>query len=130
MRLGNMRTVRYGGLLAALGVTLALVAPSAASAMPGFAAAGAGFSVIVPLVFGSAGRVAGVSAGAGIASVTGLGFIGFLVGPPAIGFTSQLITLRLALTIVVALCLVTTALAGYVDPSPDDAVVGERLVRL
>jgi predicted MFS family arabinose efflux permease len=128
--LGNVRAVRYGSLLAALGVTFAIAAPSAAFAIPGFGAAGAGFSVIIPLVFGSSGRVPGVSAGAGIASVTGLGFIGFLVGPPAIGFTSQLITLRLSLTMVVALCLVATALAGYVDASPDDAVVGERLIRL
>jgi len=92
----------------------ALAATSARWALPGFAVTGAGFSVVVPLVFGAGGRVKNVSPGAGIATVTGLGYIGFLVGPPSIGFTSQLLTLRYALGIVVLLCLVSAILSGSV----------------
>ena len=114
LRLGSVGTVRTGGLVAAAGLTCALCAQSPGWALPGFAAAGAGFSVIVPLVFGAGGRVGGVSAGAGIATVTGLGYIGFLVGPPTIGFTSQLITLRYALGIVVLLCLLAAKLSSSV----------------
>ena len=95
-------------------------------ALPGFAAAGAGFSVIIPLVFGSGGRVQSVSPGAGIATVTGIGYIGFLVGPPTIGFLSQLFTLRYALGVVVACCVVTAMLSGSLgrlraEPARDPA---------
>lgn len=117
LRLGNARTVRYGSLIAASGLACALLAPSSAWAMPGFAATGAGFSVIIPLVFGSAGRVPGVSAGAGIATVTGLGYFGFLVGPPVIGFAAQWLTLRLALILIVILCLTAASLAGFLRKS-------------
>ncbi len=112
--LGNVRTVRTGSLVAAVGLSCALLAPSPAWALPGFAATGAGFSIIIPLVFGAGGRVKDVNPGAGIATVTGLGYIGFLVGPPSIGFTSQLFTLRYALAIVVLLCLLSAALSSSV----------------
>jgi Na+/melibiose symporter-like transporter len=113
-RLGPARTVRTGGLVAACGMTWALSMRSAAWAMPGFAAAGAGFSVIIPLVFGGGGRVQSVSPGAGIATVTGIGYIGFIVGPPAIGFASQVLTLRYALGLVVVCCIIASLLSGFI----------------
>jgi MFS family permease len=112
-RLGPMRTVRMGSLVAAAGLVWALCAQVPGWALPGFAAAGAGFSVIIPLVFGSGGRVESVNPGAGIATVTGIGYLGFIVGPPTIGFASQLFTLRYALGVVVACCLITAILSGY-----------------
>ena len=111
-RLGAFRTVRYASLLAALGLTCALIVTKAEWSLPGFALTGAGFSVIIPLVFGGGGRVKGIKPGAGIATVTGIGYIGFIVGPPAIGFASDAVTLRFALGIVVACCLLSAALAG------------------
>ncbi len=114
-RLGPVRTLRIGGFVAAAGLLTAMCAVSAGWSLPGFALAGAGFSVIIPLVFGSGGRVEGISPGAGIATVTGIGYAGFIVGPPAIGFLSQLVTLRYALGIVVACCLISALLARSVD---------------
>ncbi len=112
-RLGPLRTVRGGCLVAAAGLLSALAAPSPEWSMPGFAATGAGLSVIIPLVFGSGGRVPSVSPGPGIATVTGIGYVGFIVGPPSIGFVSQIVTLRYALGIVVACCLLASLLAGF-----------------
>jgi len=112
-RLGPMRTVCSGSLIAAAGLLWALTVNSPDWALPGFAATGAGFSVIIPLVFGSGGRVESINPGAGIATVTGIGYIGFIVGPPTIGFASQLFTLRYALGVVVACCLITALLSRY-----------------
>lgn len=112
-RLGPMRTVLSGSLIAAAGLVWALSVHAPDWALPGFAAAGAGFSVIIPLVFGSGGRVESIHPGAGIATVTGIGYIGFIVGPPTIGFASQLFTLRYALGVVVACCLITAFLSRY-----------------
>ncbi len=110
-RLGAIRTVRTGSLLAAGGLVWALVVQRPEWALPGFAIVGAGFSAIIPLIFGSGGRVPGVAPGPGIATVTGIGYIGFIVGPPAIGFASQLVTLRYALGVVVACCLLSAFLS-------------------
>lgn len=112
-RLGALRSVRAGSLVAAGGMLWALSAQSPGWALPGFAATGAGLSVIIPLVFGAGGRVKAVSTGAGIATVTGLGYLGFIAGPPTIGFASQLFTLRYALGIVVACCVLTSILSGF-----------------
>jgi MFS family permease len=112
-RLGPYRTVRTACLVAAGGLAWALSVHSSLWALPGFAATGAGMSVIIPLVFGSGGRVEHINPGAGIATVTGIGYVGFIVGPPAIGFASQLVTLRYALGIVVVCCLIAAFLSRY-----------------
>jgi hypothetical protein len=104
-RIGPMRAVRNGSLLAAIGLGWALSVREASWAMPGLGLAGCGFSIIIPLVFGSAGRVKGISAGVGIATVSGIGYFGFIAGPPSIGFLSQMMTLRGALLVVVGCCL-------------------------
>ena len=123
-RLGPLLTVRAGSLVAAAGLFWALAVHSPGWALPGFAAAGAGLSVIIPLVFGAGGRVESVSPGAGIATVTGIGYIGFIVGPPTIGFASQLFTLRYALGFVIACCLVSAVLSRFLSrlsPGPQSA---------
>ncbi len=112
-KLGSFRTVWMASLLAGFGMTCALIVPKAEYSLPGFAIAGMGFSVIIPLVFGGGGRVDGIKSGAGIATVTGIGYVGFIVGPPAIGFLSDLLTLRLALGIIVGCCLLSAVLARY-----------------
>lgn len=110
-RLGPMRAVRNGSLVAGTGVVWALCMTKPAWAMPGFGLAGCGFSVIIPLVFGSAGRVKGVASGAGIATVSGIGYLAFIAGPPTIGFLSQVVTLRGALLLVVVCCLTSAFLS-------------------
>jgi hypothetical protein len=118
-RLGPVLTVRTGALVAASGLALALAAPSAAYALPGFALTGAGFSVIVPLVFGAGGRVRSIPKGAGVAIVSGAGYIGFLFGPPLIGFIAQLTSLRTALFVIVGLSVLAATLASAVQKAAD-----------
>lgn len=115
-RLGPVLTARTGAILAASGLTFALLSPSPYWALPGFALSGAGFSVIVPLVFAAGGRVPGIQRGLGVALVSGSGYIGFLFGPPVIGFASQWLTLRGALFFIVALCLTSALMARAVSP--------------
>jgi MFS family permease len=113
-RLGPVRTVRAGALIAAAGLALALAAHSPGWALPGFALTGAGFSAIVPVVFGAGGRLRSIPRGAGIAIVSGSGYIGFLFGPPLIGLLAQQTSLRSALLLVVALSLLAASLARAV----------------
>jgi MFS family permease len=112
-RLGPFHTVQAGCLVAASGLIWTLSVHSPLWGFPGLAITGAGLSVIIPLVFGGGGRVPGVNPGPGIATVTGIGYVGFIVGPPTIGFVSQIVTLRYALFIVVACCLIAAYLSRF-----------------
>ena len=115
-RFGPVALARGGGLLAASALALALVSGSTAAALVGFAAMGAGLGVVVPVLFRAAGSTPGVSAGAGIAAVSTIGWFGFLAGPPAIGVTADAIGLRGALVIVVFSTLALAVLAGSAGP--------------
>jgi MFS family permease len=110
VRLGPAWTIRAGALIAAAGLTSALLATSPYWALPGFALVGVGFSSIIPLVFAAGGRIPSVSEGAGVAAVSGIGYLGFLVGPTAIGFIAELTSLRAGMFLVVALSLLAAAL--------------------
>lgn len=55
-RLGRAWTIRLGGLVASAGLALAVSVHSPYWALAGFAAAGAGFSSIIPIVFAAGGQ--------------------------------------------------------------------------
>jgi MFS family permease len=114
LRMGRAATIRSGGVVAAAGLSFALLVHSPYWALAGFFAAGAGFSCIVPLVFAAGGRIPEVSEGAGVATVSGFGYLGFLVGPPAIGFLSELTSLRVGLFLLVLLSAAAAAMVGLV----------------
>jgi MFS family permease len=114
LRIGRAATIRYGGAIAAAGLSFALLVHSPYWALAGFAAAGAGFSSIIPLAFAAGGRIPELSEGAGVATVSGLGYLGFLVGPPVIGFLSELTSLRVGLFLLVLLSVTAAALVSLV----------------
>jgi MFS family permease len=118
-RFGPVSTMRTAALIAAAGFAWSLTAQSAVMALPGLALTGAGFSVIVPLVFSAGGRLTSLPTGAGIALVSGAGYIAFLFGPPLIGLLAEWTSLRTALFLVVALSLLTATLARAVKVSSD-----------
>jgi MFS family permease len=110
-RLGPVVLARAGGVLAVFGLSTALLAGSVPLALAGFAAMGAGLGVVVPVLFRAAGSTPGTSASVGVATVSSIGWLGFLAGPPAVGLAAGAIGLRAALWIVVAamVCLVLLA---------------------
>ena len=116
-RLGPKTMVRLGGLVAAIGLTVALIGIWVPIAILGFGLVGAGFSVVFPLTLSAAGRSTKQSSGTAIAAVATCGYMGFLVGPPVIGFIAQAVSLRIALGVVVVLSLLAAASARAVgDP--------------
>lgn len=112
LRLGPERLVRGSGVLAAAGLLLALITAHPYAAVLGFAAVGAGFATVIPQVFSAAGRVKETSPGLALAAVTTLGYGGFLLGPPLIGFVAEGIGLRGALGLVVLTSMCAVALAA------------------
>jgi MFS family permease len=116
-RVGRARTIRWGAFIAAAGLAFVVATRSPYWALAGFAAAGAGFSSIIPLVFAAGGRIASVSEGAGVATVSGIGYLGFLVGPPAIGLISEFSSLRAGLFLLVVLSAAAALLVSVAQRS-------------
>jgi MFS family permease len=93
-RFGLKRTLQISGTLTTTGLLIAVVFPHFYTAMAGFLLVGAGVSSVVPMVYSAAGKSKTMSPGVALAAVSTIGFIGFLVGPPLIGFIAGLATLR------------------------------------
>jgi MFS family permease len=119
--LGPVRIIETGGILAAVGVGLALLLANPYVALIGFGLTGLGLSIIVPVVFSSAGRSSVIAPSRAISAVTTTGYFGFMAGPPLIGFIAHVVTLRGALVVVVALSLVMVGMAGAVGRGTRDA---------
>ncbi|MFO1304720.1 MAG: MFS transporter [Burkholderiales bacterium] len=101
-RFAERDVLRYGAAMASAAMVLVLVSGSAWVAFAGFAAVGAGLAPVAPILFNAATRVPGVSRAAAIASVTTIGYSGFIVGPPVIGGIATVSSLTVALFTVVA----------------------------
>jgi fucose permease len=80
-------------------------------ALAGLALLGLGLANVIPLLFVAASRVEGVSAAAGIALVSSLGWVGVVIGPPLVGGVAQLSSLAWALWLVVGSSLALAATA-------------------
>jgi MFS family permease len=95
-RFGPARSVRCGGVAAAIGVAVALVAPTPALSAAGFGLVGLGLSNVVPIVFSAAAR-AGSSPAAGVATAAIFGYGGLLLGPVLIGALATMFGLKASL---------------------------------
>jgi MFS family permease len=103
---GERAVLVAGAAVAGGGSALAALAPSAPIALVGIAAAGTGCSVLAPTIISVAGRAAAPNERATvIGSLTTLMYLGFLVGPAAVGGIAELATLRISLVAVAALAL-------------------------
>jgi len=124
-RLGRTRVLVLGGLAACAGMLVAALAPDVWLALAGFAATGLGLANLFPAAITRAGLLAG-SAGVALASM--LGYSGFLLGPPAIGFLASEFGLRVGLTTLSFLALAAAIIAylsrdtaSMVSPMPAEA---------
>ena len=87
---------------------LASLAPDVWLALAGFAVTGLGLANLFPVTIARAGLLAG---SAGVALTSTLGYGGFLLGPPVIGFLASEFGLRAALTTLSFLALTAAAIA-------------------
>jgi len=115
-RFNSQKVVLYGGIIAAIGIIIAISIPIGAITVFGFVLVGIGCANIVPVFFSAAGEIPDTSPSVAIAGVTTLGYIGQLAGPAALGFIAELTSLPLALG-GVSILLVIVALTFKDKPS-------------
>ncbi|TGE21196.1 MFS transporter [Hymenobacter aquaticus] len=111
VQVGQQRLVVVGGLLALAGLLGLLLVPLTAVGIGGLFLIGLGLSTVIPTVFSATGQQHNMAPGLALSMVSTIGYGGFLLGPPLIGWLADLLTLRLALGVVAGLFVVMVALA-------------------
>lgn len=97
-RVAEGRLLAGAALLLALGAVGVALAPTAGTALVALAVAGAGTSVLAPVLYSAVGdRAAPGRQGADLAKVSALGYAGFVAGPPLVGALSAATSLPVAL---------------------------------
>ncbi len=105
---GARKQLMLSGLVVTLGLIIAVSYPNMIVSSIGFMFVGFGVSSVIPTIYGTVGKNAGPGrASIDLASVSSVGFFGFLIGPPIIGFISQAVGLRWAFLIISLLGIVT-----------------------
>jgi len=90
--------------LSGAGMALAAFAPTPGVAYLGFGLSGLGVSVLAPMALALVGKHARPSERTrAISRAAVIGFLGFFIGPPMIGFVSEATSLRIALALVAVL---------------------------
>ena len=100
-RYSEQAVLRFGATVSAVAMAVVLISANPVVAFIGFALVGAGLAPVAPILFNAATRVPGVSRAAAIASVTSIGYSGFMIGPPLIGSIATATSLTMALGVVV-----------------------------
>jgi MFS family permease len=112
MAMGYRKVLMLDGILIAGGMILALAWREPLLVVAGFGLVGFGVSTVIPIAYTAAAKSETMKASVALAAVSTIGFTGFLIGPPLIGFVAHEIGLRIALALVIMLGVVITALAG------------------
>lgn len=114
-RFGATTTARFAGATALIGVLCAVLVGTFTFSLIGFALMGIGYAVIMPVAFSRAANDPTIKPGAGIASVSTLGYGGMLLGPPVIGFVSEVTSLRFAFLMLAVLAATIVVLSKAVS---------------
>ena len=111
-KFGFKKILMMSGLLVAVGLFIAVGFNTMISCIIGFLMVGSGVSAVVPLTFSESGRVAPMNPSGAVAVISTIGFLGFLIGPPLIGWIAALSSLRISFFIVgiVGLLMASTSL--------------------
>jgi MFS family permease len=110
-RFGQRTVLVSGGIATCAGMLCAAFAPSIPVVVAGFALAGLGVANAFPAAMTRVGLLAGPH---GVAIASTLGYGGFLLGPPTIGFLAGTLGLGPSLATVSLLAVVAVAIAWFV----------------
>ncbi len=99
-RLGRKTLLQLSGVLIFAGMMLSVFFPQLLTATLGFMLVGLGVSCVVPTLYSVAGRNNKVPPGIALAMVSSVSYLGFLMGPPLIGYIAELADLRYSYAVI------------------------------
>ncbi|HRE79269.1 MAG TPA: MFS transporter [Flavobacterium sp.] len=91
---GAKNILIVSGITISLGLYTAVVFPFLIPSTIAFMMVGFGVSNVIPIIYSAAGRNTTIPTGEALTIVTGISFLGFLIGPPVIGHIAELTSLR------------------------------------
>lgn len=99
-RFGPKKVLITSGLVISFGLYLAVIFPYLIPCTIAFMLVGFGVSNVVPIVFNAAGNSEKVPTGIALTIVSSISFLGFLIGPPFIGYIAELTSLKYSFAII------------------------------
>ncbi|WP_040775038.1 MFS transporter [Nocardia pneumoniae] len=112
---GRVAVVRYGALIAAIGLGVIIVSPWVPLTLLGWAMAGLGLSGGVPQIFTAAGNLGSDTAATDMSRVFSVGYLGLLAGPTVIGWLTAVVSLTTAMVVPLVAMLLCFRYASVVD---------------
>ena len=111
---GANDVLKYGGILSAIGIGIAVMIPSTIICILAFGLVGLGVSCGAPIMYGAAAKLPNLAKGVGLATLNTFSISAFLGGPVIIGFISNALNLRIALALVSLIGLVWVFLTSKI----------------
>ncbi|MDP3643871.1 MAG: MFS transporter [Bacteroidota bacterium] len=99
-KIGRKNLLQICGVMISSGLFMAVIFPYLIPSTIAFMLVGLGVSSIVPTVYSAAGRHSKVPPGIALATVSSVSFLGFLMGPPLIGYISEIAGLRYSFAVI------------------------------
>jgi len=99
-KIGRQKLLQISGIMISTGLFISVLFPYLITCTLAFMLVGLGVSSIVPTVYSTAGKHTKVPPGIALATVSSVSFLGFLMGPPLIGYISELAGLRYSFAVI------------------------------
>lgn len=119
-KIGRKHLLQICGVMISTGLFTSVIFPYLIPCTIAFMLVGLGVSSIVPTVYSAAGRHSKVSPGIALATVSSVSFLGFLMGPPLIGYISEVAGLRYSFAVIGVFGLGITLLVSRVKALNND----------
>jgi MFS family permease len=118
-KIGRKRLLQICGVMISTVLFTSVLFPYLIPCTIAFMLVGLGVSSIVPTVYSAAGRHSRVPAGIALATVSSVSFLGFLMGPPLIGYISEMAGLRYSFAVIGIFGMGITLLVSHIKALQD-----------
>jgi MFS family permease len=93
-KLGRITVMQVSGVMISFGLYMAVIFPYIIPCTIAFMTIGLAVSSVIPTLYSIAGKHPTIPTGEALTAVSSVSFLGFLIGPPIIGYISELFGLR------------------------------------
>ncbi len=109
---GKLRIMQVSGILMFSGLMISVFFPQFIICTLAFMMVGLGVACNVPMVYSVAGKNKNVNPGVALATVSSISFLGFLMGPPLIGYIAEIFDLRYSYALFASFGLIMVIMVG------------------
>ena len=95
-KFGRKTVMQISGVMISTGLFTAVLFPFIIQATLAFMMVGLGVSTVIPTLYSIAGKNSKIPTGEALTAVSSISFLGFLMGPPIIGYIAEMSSLRLS----------------------------------